>query len=140
MCIGNPDGGDDALGPYIADKLKSTDVDVIDCRTNPENYTGVVKEKRPEKLIIVDAVDMNLNPGEIRIVPKEKIGVMTISTHGIPLSVLMNYMQRFVEKVVLIGIQPENMSGDITEKVKEKADILIKIIKDKRIDKLSVLK
>ncbi len=22
MCIGNRDGGDDAIGPYIADKLK----------------------------------------------------------------------------------------------------------------------
>ena len=42
---------------------------------------------------------MSLNPGEIRIVPKEKIGVMTMSTHGIPISVLIGYLERYVENL-----------------------------------------
>lgn len=140
MCIGNPEGGDDAVGPYVARKLKKSNVNVIDCKTNPENYTGVVKEKKPEKLIIIDATDMHLKPGEIRIIPKEKIGVMTISTHGIPLSVLMSYLEQYVEKVIFIGIQPSTMSGSMTEKIKEKANALVEIIKNKKIDMLSVLK
>ncbi|MCJ7570923.1 MAG: hydrogenase maturation peptidase HycI [Candidatus Thermoplasmatota archaeon] len=140
MCIGNPQGGDDAIGPYIAGKLKELNIDVIDCGTTPENYTSVVKQINPKKLIIIDAADMGLKPGEIRIVPKEKIGVMTISTHGIPTSVLMNYLEQYVKEVILIGIQPQNMSGEITTKIKEKARFLVESIKDKKINTLSVLK
>jgi len=140
MCIGNPQGGDDAVGPYIARKLKELNINAIDCGTTPENYTSVVKQINPKKLIIIDAADMGLKPGEIRIVPKEKIGVMTISTHGIPTSVLMNYLEKYIKEVILIGIQPQNMSGEITTKIKEKARFLVESIKDKKINTLSVLK
>jgi hydrogenase 3 maturation protease len=140
MCIGNPQGGDDAVGPYIAKKLKELNINAIDCGTTPENYTSVVKQINPKKLIIIDAADMGLKPGEIRIVPKEKIGVMTISTHGIPTSVLMNYLEKYIKEVILIGIQPQNMSGEMTTKIKEKARFLVESIKDKKINTLSVLK
>ena len=88
MCIGNRQGGDDAIGPYIADKLKLEKYNgvVLDCGTVPENFTSVVKKYNPNNLIIIDAVEMNLKVGEIRIVPKEKIGIMHISTHDIPIS------------------------------------------------------
>jgi len=140
MCIGNRDGGDDAVGPFIADKLKNTDVEVIDCGTNPENYTSVVKKHSPKNLIIVDAVEMELDPGEIRIVPKEKIGVMTISTHGIPVSVLIGYLEQHVKNIIFIGIQPKTMSGEITDIVKKMANTLIDIIKNKEIAKIESLK
>lgn len=140
MCIGNPQGGDDAVGPYIAKKLKELNIDVIDCGTTPENYTSIVKQKNPKKLIIIDAADMGLKPGEIRNIPKEKIGVMTISTHGIPTSLLMNYFEKYVKKVILIGIQPQNMSGKMLTKIKEKANFLVEIIKNNKISRLPTLK
>jgi len=140
MCIGNREGGDDAVGPFIADKLKNTDVEVIDCGTTPENYTSVIKKSNPKKLIIVDAVEMELSPGDIRIVPKEKIGVMTISTHGIPISVLINYMEQYVQSIIFVGIQPKTMSGEITDIVKKMANTLIDIIKNKEIGKIESLK
>ena len=83
MCIGNREGGDDAIGPYIADRLKSTNIDVMDCGTTPENYTGVVKKRKPEHLVIIDAIDMGLTPGSVRIVPKENIGTMHVSTRQV---------------------------------------------------------
>ena len=106
MCIGNRYGGDDGIGPYIADQIKSeesVDFVVLDCETVPENFTSVVKRLSPKNLIIVDAVEMNLDPGEIRIIPKEKIGVMHISTHGIPLSVLIDYFEHYVKNIFIIG-------------------------------------
>ena len=139
MCIGNREGGDDSVGPYIADKIKDC-FTVIDCGTTPENYTSVVKKQNPEKLIIIDAVEMNLEPGEIRIVPKEKIGVMTISTHGIPISVLIEYLEQHIKKIIFIGIQPKTMSRNITDPVKEGAEQLIQIIKNKKIDQVETLK
>ena len=115
MCIGNRDGGDDGIGPYIADyflQQKNKDMVVLDCGTAPENFTGVIKQHKPEKLIIIDAVDMRLQPGEIRIVPPDTIGRMHISTHGIPLSVLIDYLEQFIDEIIVIGIQPGTLSGD----------------------------
>ena len=141
MCIGNRDGGDDAIGPYIADKLtqEKGDLVVLDCGTVPENFTSVVKKYNPKNLIIVDAVEMGLDTGEIRIVPKEKIGVMHISTHGIPISVLINYLEQYVENITLIGVQPEYMSGYISKNVKRSGEILIKNIKNKNLRKIKLL-
>lgn len=137
MCIGNDEGGDDAVGPYIAKELKKHGFEnVIDCGTVPENYTSLVKEKNPDELLIIDAVEMGLKPGEIRIVPKEKIGVMTISTHGIPVSVLMEYLEQYVKKIILIGIQPKTMSGEMTDIVIKNSEELIKIIKNYDIKQL----
>ena len=143
MCIGNRDGGDDAVGPYISDKLKSEQLDnigIIDCGTNPENYTSVVKRKNPKNLLIIDAVEMELSPGEIRIVPKEKIGVMTITTHGIPISVLIGYLEQYVKNIIFIGIQPEKMSGEITKSVKESGDKLVEKIMNDKLEKIKMLR
>jgi hydrogenase 3 maturation protease len=138
MCIGNREGGDDGIGPYIADKLKKEQNDgvVLDCGTIPENYTSVVKQYNPKHLIIIDAVDMNLQPGEIRLVPKEKIGKMHISTHGIPLSVLIGYLEQYIKNISFIGIQPKTMSGNLTDIVKKSGDELVKLIQDKKIEKM----
>lgn len=139
MCIGNRDGGDDAVGPYIADHLKKTDIEVIDCGIIPENYTGIIKKKKPKILIIVDAVEMGLKPGEIRIIPKEKIGVMHISTHGIPASVLINYLEQYLENIIFIGIQAQKMSGKITDIVKNSTDNLVKKIQNKDFETIKKL-
>lgn len=139
MCIGNRDGGDDAVGPYVADVLKEKKIgfEVVDCGTTPENFTSIVKRLKPKKVVIIDAVEMGLPPGSIRVIPMEKIGVMHISTHGIPVSVLIQYLNKFVEKVVLVGVQPKNMSGCMSDKVKNTADKLIKLIME---DKLKEIK
>jgi len=139
MCIGNRDGGDDAVGPYIADKLKD-EFTVLDCGVVPENYTSVVKQYNPKNLLIIDAVEMGLSPGEIRIVPKEKIGVMHISTHGIPISVLINYLEQYVENIIFIGMQPKILAGEMTDLVKKSADKLIDNIKSGKLNQIETLK
>jgi hydrogenase 3 maturation protease len=142
MCIGNREGGDDSVGPYIADKLSSENLvsmKVIDAGTVPENFTSVVKHEKPEKLVIIDAVEMGLAPGKIRIVPKEKIGVMTISTHGIPISVLIGYLEQYIKDIVFIGIQPKEMSGKLSSVVKESGDLLVKILMENKFNTIETL-
>lgn len=142
MCIGNRDGGDDAVGPYIADKLKSfenNDLVVIDCDVVPENYTSLVKKYKPKNLIIIDATKMGLSPGEIRIVPKEKIGSMHMSTHCIPLSVLITYLESYAENIVLIGIEPKSFSGKITNSVIKSGQRVVEIIKNRCLDEIEAL-
>jgi hydrogenase 3 maturation protease len=141
MCIGNRDSGDDAIGPYIADRLKENNDNfvVLDCGIAPENYTSIVKKYKPKNLIIIDATKMGLSAGEIRIVPKEKIGSMHVSTHGIPISVLITYLEPYVENIVLIGIEPKVFSGKITDIVKKSGGRLVEIIKNKRLDEIETL-
>ena len=142
MCIGNREGGDDSIGPYIADnllKLNLKKIDVIDCGVVPENYTSIVKEKNPDKLIIIDAIDMGLSASEIRVIPENKIGKMHVSTHGIPLSVLIEYLHHYVKKIILIGIQPKKISGKISKEVILSGNNLIENIKQKKCNKIKVL-
>ena len=142
MCIGNRDGGDDAIGPYIADNLKKEETKnfvVLDCGIVPENYTSVVKQYNPKNLTIIDAVEMGLNPGEMKIVPKEKIGKMHISTHGIPISVLIGYLEQYLENILFIGLQPKTMSGEMTEIVRKSGDKLIELIKTNNLKKIETL-
>ncbi len=141
MCIGNRDGGDDAIGPYIADKMKKEQTNdiIIDCGTTPENYTATVKQQKPHTLILIDAAEINLPPGTIRTIPKEKIGTMHISTHGIPLSLLMTYLEKEVPTIVMIGIQPQRMSGPMSNIVKKNADTLIELLKKHTYEKIPSL-
>lgn len=136
VCIGNRDGGDDAVGPFIADQLKTrkiSDIDVLDVGIAPENFTDVIKRKKPDVLLLVDAIDMGLDPGEIRQVSKDHLGVMHISTHGIPLSLLMTYFEQYIETVLLFGIQPKQMQGSISKEVENAAYRLLSIISSKDI-------
>ncbi|MBN2599143.1 MAG: hydrogenase maturation peptidase HycI [Candidatus Thermoplasmatota archaeon] len=141
MCIGNRDGGDDSLGPYIADKMKNQQTNniIIDCGTTPENYTAIVKQKKPHTLILIDAAEMKQPAGTIRTIPKEKIGTMHISTHGIPLSLLMTYLEKEVHSIIMIGIQPQRMSGAMSRQVKKSADQLIEILKEHRYEEIQTL-
>jgi hydrogenase 3 maturation protease len=141
LCIGNRDGGDDGIGPYIADKMitDSKSYTVLDCGTTPENYTAVVKKQKPKILIFIDAADMNLPPGEIRRIPKEKLGTMHISTHGIPLLLFITYLEAEAETIILIGIQPKQMSGTMSATVKKSGDHLIDLLKKKQYEQIPTL-
>lgn len=142
MCIGNRDGGDDAVGPYIADLLKKEQHDfvVLDCGASPENYTSVVKRYNPKTLVLIDAADMGLLVGEIRIVPKEKIGTMHISTHGISISLIIQFLEKDIEEIIVIGIQPEKMSGPLSARVRKSGNQLVALLNKKRLEDIEFLK
>jgi len=142
ICIGNRYNGDDAIGPYVADKLKQEDLDeflILDCSTVPENFTSLVKKNNPTNLIIIDATDMGLPPGEMRRISKDMIGSMHVSTHNIPLSILVSYLEHYVKNVFIIGIQPENMDGSMGEEVKKSGDKLVELIKNKKFLEIKML-
>ncbi len=113
--IGNPLGGDDAAGPCLVRMLKrkgqrttkpSSGITAIDTGTDPESYTSTIRQQRPDLLILVDAADMGLPPGALRAIPPEKISVLSFSTHHMPLSMFISYVQELCGKVLLIGVQP----------------------------------
>lgn len=143
MCIGNTlNGGDDAIGPYLAKLLikeKIPNYIVLDCGTAPENFTSIVQKEKPDRVIIIDAMEMNLEKGSLRVIPADKIGTAHISTHGIPLSILASYLKNYTKEILFIGIQPEKIHGEkISKSVKETAKKLVNILKEEKLGEIEV--
>ncbi len=130
MGIGNELRGDDGIGVYVARNFKKEGWEVIVAGQVPEDFTGEIKRLKPEKLVLVDAALMGIEPGEIRIVPVEKIPNVAFSTHGMPLSFFISYLKDFVGEIVLIGIQPGSMEfgESISKEVLESGEKLIYIL------------
>ena len=142
MCIGNQDGGDDGIGPYIANQLHKKhpdDVVVLDCGVSPENYTSVAKRHHPHTLLLIDAADMGLPAGEIRIVPEKKIGTMHLSTHGISIALLTEFLKQDIKEIIIIGIQPKKMSGSMSTRVRQRGEHLIDMVQKKSFREIPVL-
>jgi hydrogenase 3 maturation protease len=139
--IGNRLGGDDAAGTCVVDMLNQrrhrarallpAEIMAIDAGTAPESYTSVIRQHRPDLLILVDAADMGLPPGALRTIAPEKISVLSFSTHHMPLSMFIAYVKEFCGKVLLVGVQPERTEADrgisiaVRKSVKELADAIV---------------
>ena len=139
MGIGNEMMGDDFIGSWIARKFKKNGWVSIDCGTAPENFTSMIKRLKPEKVVIVDSADMGLKAGEIRIVEENSIDQFTISSHSIPLSLLVRYLKEFVKHVIIIGIQPKKFDGGMSREVRRAGEELIKILKEGKEEKIKKL-
>ena len=136
LAIGSELRGDDAAGIVIANELVKENLPdnfkVMLGYTAPENLTGEIKKFAPSHLIICDAADSGLNPGEISIISPDDIDGAAFSTHMMPMNIFINYISRDNPlKTLIIGIQPENLEfGTVmSESVKKMAFNLSKIIK-----------
>jgi len=131
--IGNEIKGDDALGPNIVWKLnelfeKNDNVIVFDGGTVPENYTGLIRKEKPTHIILVDAVEMKKDPGYIRVVQKEEIANYNISTHAMPVSFLIKFMETTIgAEIILVGVQPKSMelADEISKEVEKSIEIVV---------------
>lgn len=143
LTIGNPLRGDDGLGPLLSEILyeklikitnKNTDnIYLLNTETTPENETSKIRELKPSHIIIVDAVEFETKPGEIIIINKNQIDEFNVSTHSMPISFIVNYIEKTIgSQVMIIGIQPEEMLliNKISKPVKESVDELSNIIVD----------
>lgn len=111
LCVGNSMMGDDGAGPLLAETCAANPTGgwvVIDGGSAPENDVVAIRELRPDRLLIVDATDMGLSPGEIRIVDPDDIAEMfMMTTHNMPLNYLIEQLKEDVGEVIFLGIQPD---------------------------------
>ncbi|MDD1775470.1 MAG: hydrogenase maturation peptidase HycI [Methanobacterium sp.] len=134
--IGNQLRGDDYSGALTALKLShkcpSDDVTIIDGGSVPENYTGLIRKEDPSHIILIDAADMGKPPGYLKLIKKEEISQYNISTHAMPLSFLIKYLEQTTRaRIILIGIQPLEMelANALSEDVKKSVDFLVDILR-----------
>jgi hydrogenase 3 maturation protease len=133
--IGNDLRTDDGLGLFIIDNLEIDDPRIMieNMGSVPEGFAKNLASFGAERVIMVDAADMLKPPGHIELITKDRIGGITISTHNMPLSFLMMYLdQETGGKSLLIGIQPKSIQfGEgLTPEIQKVADKTIVSLKN----------
>lgn len=110
--VGNKLRGDDGVGSWLAERLAGkVAATVIDAEELPENYLGPVSAGRPEVLMIVDAADMQAQPGNLGIIEQDDIASSGLSTHSASLSLFLMVLQSEIQPdVFVLGIQPQDIS------------------------------
>lgn len=133
------------MGPLLSDMLydklvkistKNTDnVFLLNTESTPENHTHEIRTLNPSHIIIVDAVEFDASPGEMLIIDKEQIDTFNVSTHSMPISFIINYIEETIgSKIITVGIQPKEMkmvnrvSDEVKRSVEELTDMLVELV------------
>jgi len=129
--------GDDGFGPAVAQLLQSdfevpADVCVFDAGTSVREilFDTVLSEKKPSKIVIVDAMDCGREPGElfmldIDALPKVKID--DFSMHQIPTSNLLRELRDHCGiEVIVIGCQVANTSNSVNPGLSKPVEATVK--------------
>ncbi len=143
--VGSPLRNDDRVALLIynelLDKTRNNPDNIwfIECEYGLENCLHEIIKKKPETLIIVDAIlSQELKPGEIVLVTwehvRDKIGLAT--THNIPVHITLSLLIKQVDlqEIYFLGIRVKNIEigMDISESVKKGSkkmvDLLLEMI------------
>ncbi len=122
---GNVLFGDDGFGPEVVEYLQenyeiSRQVHVINAGLSVREilFNTILSEKRPKTIIIVDAVDVGRNPGEIfeldiNEIPEKKID--DFSMHQLPTSNLLRELERMCGvNVRIVSVQVEKIPDEVS--------------------------
>ncbi len=104
----------DRLGILAAREIEGLHLEhlrVFFAGTVPESVTGPVRKYKPDAVVLLDAADMGVRPGSVALVQPDEISASLLSTHALPLSVVMEFLTKDTgARVLLIGIQPDLMA------------------------------
>ncbi len=137
--IGNPFRGDDAVGIEVLKRLKGKvpeNARLFECETVPENRLDEIESFQPSHVLMIDAAQLNVDPGGARLVLPEEFARTVLSTHAMPLFILAEVLRKSLNaKVMLLGVQPErvefgeNLSPKLRKASREIAQILMEAIR-----------
>lgn len=138
--IGNPMRGDDAFGPLLARRLAGrVGVIVIDAEDVPESFVCTVIAGSPESVLFLDAIDLGEAPGAAALLGAGEVSAYMPSTHRMPLSMLMEIVQRETgARVAVLAVQPRHTelamppSSEVAASVTGLAELLIDVLPPRR--------
>ncbi len=139
--LGNTDRADDGAGILVAEDLKSLFPDIS--FSEHDGVEGVVLDisDRKEKATVffVDAADLRLSPGSIRVVEKDEIRETEITTHRVAIALMASMLESKGKKTAVICIQPASIefrgkvTKEVSDSVKGLSAILTRLVNE-RID------
>ncbi len=134
--VGNRIRGDDGIGPAVIEELEKTysdddDVLLLNVQASPESFVRDIERFYPDKMIIIDSVDMEGFPGEVRQIDYHTIRKQALSTHKLPLSIFIDFLQRKMKfKILFFGVQPQTigfnkrMSGPVKRSIPDLVNLV----------------
>jgi len=132
--VGNPDRGDDGVGPFVINELLSAGfTNALDVGTVPENFTGKIIQYQPDTVIIIDAVSFGGTPGSWKLFSPEDCSDIGFSTHTASLQLFASYLkQRIPVTVYLLGVQPETIQFQtgLSPQVEKSLYMVVSVIKE----------
>jgi hydrogenase 3 maturation protease len=139
--VGNPLRGDDAAGCLVARRLQGIPgVPAIEAEEVPESFVGDIAAAMPDVVALVDAVDLGAEPGAVAVLEREQVATYAPTTHRLPLSLVMEVVQRRTgADVFLIAVQPSRvdfgteMTPEVSDSVAGLAGILAELLRSLRV-------
>jgi hydrogenase 3 maturation protease len=125
--IGNELNGDDAAGVLVVRALRAhlasrPHLLLLEAGLAPEAFTAPLRRFAPDSVILVDAAMLDEAPGTIALVDWKQTDGLSATTHTLPPSVLVEFIQHEMGcPVELILIQPEDIEFDhpVTPRVRQ---------------------
>jgi hydrogenase 3 maturation protease len=100
----------DRLGMYMARELEQQHLPGVKVFFAG---TGPLRRYQPEQVLFLDAADLGARPGTVAVIDPDRIHASLVSTHVLPLSVVMDYVeQESGADATLLGIQPDLTGSD----------------------------
>lgn len=145
LCCGNVLFGDDGFGPAVAERINTSQAVpdwavVIDAGTAVREllFDMILSERQPRLAVVVDAVNLGREPGEvfeISLSEIPRIKVSEFSLHQAPTSNLLQELQEVGGmRIAVIACQVESiaeeMSSDISSVVTSAVDRAARLIAD----------
>lgn len=109
--VGNEFRADDIAGLLVVRAIQarvnsSPHLLLLEGGLAPENFTGKIRAFNPDVLLLCDAADMGLKPGEVRWLSPLEMDGYSASSHTLPLSVLSQFVKEDIGcEIGVLGIQ-----------------------------------
>ena len=133
VTMGNELRGDDAVGVEIGKQLSKVVPQeyLINAHNVPANFIGKIAKENPDLVLFVDAIDANLEPGDIILYTSDQIiETENSTTHYQEASILLAFLEKEVEtfpEIHYLGIQIKEIEPftEISTEVRHAMDKVI---------------
>jgi len=145
---GNVLFGDDGFGPAVIEHLQKNyqlpeDVCSLDVGTGVREilFTVILSEKKPKKIILIDAVDVGRKPGDVFELPIDEIPenkISDFSLHQLPTSNLLRELKKHCKvEIKIISAQVENipeavrpgLSKSLLDAIPKGCELVLKLLR-----------
>lgn len=130
--MGNRLKGDDGVGPYICELIQDrVRAPVLDVGSALENYLGPISRLQPEAILLLDAADLGMDPGDRAFLERDALACSGPSTHTVSVDFMLGMLDRDQQiRFRFLGIQPkrvrlgESLSAPVRASAIQIADVI----------------